>query len=340
MDNRSIFRKFIDWFLSGGVMKTIGRGFLLVGIVAALVIAGMGFADMYTKAVEAREVAQEKAYTKAQKNEFNKRERANKTATRNGEELPYPDLPATMEEYTPEVVEKVKLDLEAQLGGFITGYLGWALLPLVAGIFLNWILGNIIPWFQAMKAAGPVRVTAGAIFWISVVIAAVFLVVGLWEILNIRKSTLPEVGKILMEKYLIWSALALGCGYGIQQVILKFGKTHEAVFASEKFNAATKWLYLIVLFAWPFVVAGCVILAILKGWVPGVIALAVYGVLLVAAWLVSGVCPFVRTKEEIAADAERRARTSWVCESCGMENPRSAALCDQCGAVKPTHHML
>ena len=335
MDNRSIFRKFADWLTTGGVMKAIGRVITLVGIIVALAVTGVGVVDMYKEAEAARDVAYEKAYVKQQKKEYKAAQKANTEAEKNGEALPYPDLPATQEEWEVVELPVVKLNFDDHIGGFITGYVGWAVLALIAGIFLGWCIGSIPEWIVSMKAAGPVRVIAGAFFWGGVVVAACFVGAGLWKILKINKSTLPEVGKILFDGYVFWAVAALGCGFGIQQIMNKGPKTHEAVFESPKSNAAFKWLYLIVLFLAPFAVAACLMAAIRMGWVTGLIGLIVVGVILLAAWLLSGVCPLVRTKEEIAAEKARRDRTSWVCPVCGRENARSTGECEACGAVKP-----
>lgn len=337
MDNRSIFRKFADWLMEGGIMKMIGRVVMLVGIIAALVIVGIGVKEMYADAIVARDEAYQKAYEKQQKNEYKALEKENKAAVKAGEEPPHV-LPESYLELVPQQLPVVKLDLEDHMGDFVTGYLGWAIIPLAAGIFLGWVIGNLVPWFKAMQAAGPVRVTAGAIFWAGVIIAAGFLLAGLWRILNITSSTLPEVGSILAKEYLIWSAAALGCGFGIQRVILKYGKERDAIFAVEKGSAIGKYVYLVLLFAAPFAVTACVMAAIRFGWVTGLIALVVFGIALAVAWIFSGTCPLIRTKEEIEAERVRRARTSWICDCCGAENPRSAVTCS-CGEIKPEHHM-
>lgn len=335
MDNRSIFRKFADWLTTGGVMKTIGRVITLVGIIVALVMTGIGAVDMYKEADAARDVAYEKAYVKQQKKEYKAAQKANTTAEKNGEALPYPDLPATQEEWEVVELPVVKLSFDDHIGGFITGYVGWAVLVLLAGVFLGWCVGSVPEWIAGMKAAGPVRVIAGAFFWAGVVVAACFVGAGLLRILKINKSTLPEVGKILFDEYVIWAVAAVGCGYGIQQIMNKGPKTHAAVFESPKSNAVCKWLYLVVLFLAPFAVAACLMAAIRMGWVTGLIGLAVVGVVLLVTWLFSGVCPLVRTKEEIEAERIRRDRTSWVCPACGHENARSTGACDACGEIKP-----
>lgn len=338
MDNRSIIKKFLDWLTDGGAMKMIGRIVMLVGIIAALVIVGIGVKEMYAAAIVERDEDYVKAYEKQQKSELKAMEKENRAAEKAGEELPHV-LPESYKDIVLAEPPVVKLDLEEHLGDFVTGYLGWAIIPLAAGIFLGWVIGNLVPWFKAMQAAGPVRVTAGAFFWGGVVIAAGFLLAGLWHILNINSSTLPEVGAILTENYLIWSVAALGCGFGVQRAILKTGKEREAIFAVEKGNTIGKYAFLVLFIAAPFVVTACVMAAIRFGWVVGLIALLVYGIVLAGAWMLSGTCPLIRTQEEIEAERARRARTSWICDECGTENPRSVATCSKCSAIKPEHHM-
>ncbi|MBQ2952409.1 MAG: hypothetical protein IJE07_02520 [Clostridia bacterium] len=328
----------MDWLTTGGLLKTIGRVVMLIGIAAAVVILAIGFKEIYDAAVAEREASYEKQYASQQKSEFNKKTRENNKAIKNGEEPPH-ELPETYQEYVLPNPPVVRLDLESQMGTFVTGYLGWAILPLAGGIFLGWIIGNVMSWFRALRKAGPVRVTAGAFLWVGIIIAGAFLLAGLWHVVNIRSSTLPEVGKILMENYLIWSAAALGCGYGIQQIILKAKEMHTSLFGVDKGTPAGKILYLAVYFAGPFVLAACVMAGICFGWGVGVGAAAVYAVVLLGAWALSGTSPMTRTKEEIEAERARRARTSWTCDGCGTENNRSDGFCSNCGEVKPLHHM-
>lgn len=337
MDNRTIFEKMRDWLLAGGFMKTFGRIITIIGIIVALVITGIGVADMYSAAGVQQQEKYDKAYAKQQSKVYKAMEKENKAAEKEGKEPPHV-LPADASELVVEI-DPVPLSLDDHIGPFITEYFVWAVLALAAGVALGWVIGSLPEWIAAMKDAGPVRVTAGAFFWAGVLVAAGFLLAGLWEILQINKSTLPEVGKILLEKYLIWSVAALGCGFGIKLLILNGPKEHAHVFESKKSNVLFKWLYLIVLFAAVFAVTACIMLAIVKGWLTGLIALLIVGAVVLVAWLLSGVCPLIRSKEEIEAEKERRARTSWVCDACGTENARSAATCSNCGEIKPVHHM-
>lgn len=338
MDNRSIFRKFFDWLVAGGTMKCIGRVITLIGVIVALVITGIGVVEMYKAAEADRVVAYEKAYVKQQKKEYKAKQKENEAAIKAGQEPPHV-LPENVEDYEVEELPVVKLSLDDHVGPFITQYLVWAIAALAGGVLVGWVIGSIPAWIAAMKTAGPVRCIAEALFWAGVVVAAGFLLAGLLEILAIKKSTLPEVGKILMEKYLFWSVAALGCGLGMKTLILKGPKEKARVFESPKSNALCKWLYLIVIFLAIFALAACIMVGIRMGWATGLICAAVVGVIVLVTWLLSGVCPLVRTKEEIEAERVRRARISWVCDACGHENPRSVANCEQCGEVKARHHM-
>lgn len=346
MDNRSIFRKFAYWLLTGGVMKTIGRVITLVGIIAALVIAGIGVADMYQAAAADREVAYEKAYVKQQKKEYKQAVKDNEAAVKAGEELPYPDLPATQEEWEVVELPVVKMNFDDHIGPFITGYLGWAILALAGGIFIGWCIGSLPAWIAGMKAAGPVRVIAGAIFWAGIVVAVCFLGAGLWKILNINKSTLPEVGKILFEEYAVWAVVAAGSGYAIRWFILNLVNTQRKAFdrAGSKLRIVARCLFVVTLVAFAaLVIAGLCTLCFSK-WVAGIVTLASAVAVLIGGWVGSlalealGTCTLImepQVKEAEAREHDRRNAVVWVCPVCGQENARSTGECVKCGETKP-----
>lgn len=346
MDNRSIIRKFLDWLLAGGVMKTIGRSVTLLAIIAALVITAIGVVNMYQDAAADRDAAFEKAYTKQQSKEYKAKQKENDKAIKAGQEPPHV-LPENVEDYEVENVPVVKLSLDDHIGPFITKWLLWAIVVLAAGILVGWIISNILGWFAAMKAAGPVRVTAGVFLWAGLLIAAGFLIAGLVEILQINKSTLPEVGKILMEKYLVWSVVAAGTGYAINWMILRSGAVQQNAFDSVglKLRAISKVLFYVTLVAFAALAIATVCMLVLSKWTVAAILGGCAVVALVGGWIGStalealGTCTMImepQAKEAEAREHARRHAVTWVCPVCGKEHARSVATCE-CGAVKPVH---
>lgn len=346
MDNRSIIRKFMDWLLAGGVMKTIGRCVTLVAIIAALVITGIGVVKMYQAAEADRVVAFEKAYTRQQSKEYKAKQKENDKAIKAGEEPPH-DLPENVEDYVVEDVPVVKLSLDDHIGPFITQWLVWAIAVLAVGILIGWIISNVLGWFAAMKAAGPVRVTAGAFLWAGLLIAAAFLIAGLIEILQINKSTLPEVGKILMEKYLVWSVVAAGTGYAINWMILRSVQTQTNAFegVGVKLRGVGKALFYLTLVAFAALVIVAVCMLVLSKWTLAAILAGCAVAVLVGGWIGSialealGTCTMImepQAKEAEAREYARRHADSWVCPVCGKEHARHVVTCD-CGGVKPVH---
>ncbi len=345
MDNRSIFRKFADWLLAGGVMKTIGRVITLVGIIVALVITAIGVVEMYQAAEADRQVAFDKAYVKQQKKEYKAKQKENDAAIKEGKEPPHV-LPENQEDYVVEEVPVVKLSLDDHIGPFLTKYFVWAVVALAAGVFIGWVIGNIPLWLAAMKAAGPVAVIAGALFWLGAVIAACFLLAGLWEILQINKSTLPEVGKILMEKYAIWSVIALGLGIALRWLILNLVKTQRKAYESvgAKLRVISKAIFYVTLCIFPLVVIGAACAAVFSKWALALGVLAGAVALLGAGWLLSlclealGTCSLIMAPQVQEAEAREHAyrhATTWICPVCGLEHANSVGACPECGAVRP-----
>ena len=346
MDNRSIIRKFMDWLLAGGVMQTIGRSVTLLGIIVALVLTSIGVVNMYQDAAADREVAYEKAYTKQQSKEYKAKTKENDKAVKAGEEPPHV-LPENVEDYVPDALPEVKLSLDDHIGPFITNWLVWAIAALAGGILLGWIISNVLGWFAAMKAAGPVRVTAGVFLWAGLLIAAGFLIAGVLEILQINKSTLPEVGKILMENYLVWSVVAAGSGYAISWMILRSGTVQQNAFDSVglKLRAISKVLFYLTLIAFAALVIATVCMMLYTKWVLVAILAGCAVAVLVGGWIGSialealGTCTMImepQAKEAEAREYARRHADSWVCPTCGKEHTRYVVTCD-CGDVKPVH---
>ncbi|MBR3765136.1 MAG: hypothetical protein IKK57_11390 [Clostridia bacterium] len=327
-------------------MKTIGRVIMLVGIIAALVITGFGVVDMYKAAAADREVAYEKAYVKQQKKEYKAAKKANDDAEKAGEELPYPNLPATQEEWEVVELPVVKLSFDDHIGPFITGFVSWAILVLAGSIFIGWCIGSIPAWIAGMKAAGPVRVIAGAIFWAGVVIAVCFVGAGLLRILKINKSTLPEVGKILFEEYAVYGVIAIGSGFAIRWFILNLVDTQRKAFdrTGSKLRFVARCLFCLTLIAFAaLVIAGLCTLCYSK-WAVGIGVLVGAVAVLVGGWVGSlalealGTCtlimePQVRAAEE--REHDMRNAVIWVCPVCGQENARSIGECVKCGETKP-----
>lgn len=347
MDNRSIFRKFTDWLTAGGMMKCIGRTITLIAIIAALVITGVGVVNMYQDAEADRVVAYDKAYTKQQSKEYKALKKENDKAIKEGLEPPH-DLPENVEDYQVVELPVVKLSLDDHVGPFITKYIVWAVVVLAAGIFLGWVVSNVADWIKAMIAAGFVRVIAGVFLWAGLVIAAVLVIMGLVRILQINKSTLPEVGKILMEGYVFWAVIAAGVGYALQWMILKAHSTQQRAFegVGGKLRLWGRALFYLTLVAFAALVITALCLATLTQWM-NVLWTAIAAVAVLACgWCGSlilealGTCTMImepQVKEaEARAHALRHADT-WVCPSCGNIVARHMATCEQCGEAKPVH---
>lgn len=339
------WEKLLAWYLTGGVMKTIGRTLTIIGIIVALVFTSIGVVDMYTKAEAQREEKYATAYEKAQKNELKALQKAAKEAEKAGLEVP--EVPES-HEGLEVVIEPVALPMDDQVSGFLTTHLLRAIIALVAGVGLGWIVSSIPAWIVALKAAGPRRVIAGAFFWLGAVIAVVFLLLGLVRILGINKSTLPEVGKILFEEYLIWSVIALGSGIAIRWMILKLDETQKHAFESVglKLRGAGKALFCItlVLFAVLLILTACA-LVFSKWWLAAGLLIGAV-VALACGWVCSlalealGTTTMImepQAKEAEAREFARRNAKVWICPECGTENLRSAVTCSNCSEIKPTH---
>ena len=327
----SLFVRIGRWYTNGGGIKMLGRTVLLIGIILALGFAAVGYDDM-VRTCEADEIIKNEANVKkAQERAYKQLVKDAKKAEKNGETPPEIPEDASMIEVE---VKHLENDLMDYVGDYITNYILWGILSLAAGVGLNWFFGNVQDMIAALKKAGSYRVTAGAFFWCGVVVAVVIAAFGVVEIMAIKKSTLAEVGDVLLKKYIIWSIAAIGVGYGIQRLMLKFPATKEHVMSSGKSNALCHGLYLTAVALWPFAVTACAMAAISHGWITALCGLAGVVVVLLVTWLLSGACPLIRTQEEVAEAAERRMRTTWVC-ACGAENPRSTAVCGICGEVKP-----
>lgn len=329
----SIFVRFGKWFTNGGVLKMIGRAFLLLGIAAAIALAAVGYVDM-VQTRDAEQIAKYEAnVVKAQQREYDNLVKAAKKAEKNGEVPPeIPEDPSLIE----VEVKPVVYSLSDYLSDFITKYVLWAVLSIAAGVGLNGLFGNVMGWITALKKAGRRKVIAGAILWAGILVAAIIAAIGVVEIMAIKKSTLGEVGSQLMKNHIVWSVVAVGCGLSIQQLILRYDAEKKHVLNSGKGSAAGHWIYLIALALFPFAVTACVAVGIPLGWVTALLCLLGVCVVMLLAWMASGTCPLIRSKEEAAAEAQRKGRTSWVC-SCGQENARHVALCSVCGEPKPKH---
>lgn len=243
MMNDSVIARIKLWIQENGMLKAASRLIMVAGVVVALILAGFGVADMLKVRAAEEVAATEKKIVSEQKKEAKKlKAAAEKEAKANaaeGEEIPKIEIDYT----TIEVqVDPVKYPLENYFSNFITGYLGWIFVSVVSGVALSSVVGSLKDMYLALKKAGPWRVTAGAIFWLSVVVAAVVAVMGIAYILEMDKTTMSAVlaerglnyvpmSMVLSElakKYLVWSLASVVIGFVLKKVIVMVGRTRTA----------------------------------------------------------------------------------------------------------------
>ncbi len=355
MKKKSCIARLGAWYLSGGVMKIIGRTITILGIIAALVILTIGAVNMFDAAEMERQEAYDTAYAKAQKKEYKRLTKEAEALAKAAEEAAQADpaaptptpmpLPASAEEVVV-TIEPVPLSLEKHWGPFFAEYVIWAVAVAVLSSVLGWALASLPEWIAAMKAAGPQRVTAGTFLWAGIVAAAVLSVMGLWKILQITNSTLPEVTKILMKDYVVWAVIAVGAGAAIRWLILYLLPTQRNAFnaVGTKVRFAGKAVFFGTLIVFPVLLIGAACAFVLAKWVLAA-ALAVGAVALLGiGWLTGlvlealGTCTLImepQVKEAEAREHARRNATSWICPCCGEEHANYVGACPTCGCVRP-----
>ena len=341
----SFFIRIRRWYTDGGVLKMIGRTFLLIGIITALVFATVGYVDM----LATRDAAQEAKYAenvkKAQDRAYKQLVKDAQKAEKNGEVPPEIPEDASMIEVE---VKPVVLELTNYLSEYISTEVLWAILSLAAGVALCWFFCNVEQMVRTLISTKPRRLVAEAIFWLSVVIAVVIAAHGVVRIMGITKSTLAEVGAILMQEYVVWSIVVLGSGVALRWLILNLGRTADGAFehVGVKLTKIGKALFVLAVILFPFGLLAAVALGILYGWVAAIVCAVAACALLATGWICGlalnalGTCTMImepQAKEALDREARRRSAREWVCPECGKIQPINVAVCE-CGEVKPTHY--
>lgn len=343
----SLFVRIRRWYTDGGVLKMIGRTFLLIGIIIALAFASVGYVNMLNTRNADQAAKYEENVKKAQDRAYKQLVKDAKKAEKNGEVPPEVPEDASMIEVE---VKPVVLDLGNYVGDYITTYVFWAIISLAAGVALYWFFTNIEGIIHALITMERRRLIAGIIFWLSALVAAVIAGFGVVKIMSITKSTLAEVGTILLQEYIVWSVAVFGSGIAIRWLILNLGGATEGTFqhVGMKLTRIGKALFVLAVILFPFGLVGAVMLGILYGWVPAVICLVADCTVLVCGWICGlalnalGTCTMImepQAKEAQDRELRRRNAREWVCPGCGKVQPINVAVCD-CGEVKPEHYHI
>lgn len=374
------YDKIGKWFIKDGALKAVGRVFTVIGVVAALVITSIGYVDMYLDAEVERLEKYDKKYVKQQEKDYKALVKAAEAAEKAGEEVPA--VPADASE-VKSVIDPVELDMDDYIAPFITGRLVWAIAIMAGCIGLGWFISNIRDWVKAMIAAGWLRTLAGACFWVGAIIAVVILLMGLVKIVKMEdlvmpaldtvvagtdtlevdgyvvemtvsqqtvptkaKWTLPIVGRILLDGYVVWSVVALGAGIALRWLLLRLVPTMENAFVrvGSKLRFSSRVLFVLTMLAFPAMLIVGVCQLVLANYVCGAVLLGAAVVVLACGWVCSlaldalGVTHLVmepQAKEAEARELARRNAATWVCANCGTVNPRGMVCCDGCGEIKP-----
>ena len=112
----SLFVRIRRWYTDGGVLKMIGRTFLLIGIIIALAFASVGYVNMLNTRNADQAAKYEENVKKAQDRAYKQLVKDAKTAEKNGEVPPEIPEDASMIEVE---VKPVELDLTNYLSEYL-----------------------------------------------------------------------------------------------------------------------------------------------------------------------------------------------------------------------------
>ena len=341
----SLFVRIRRWYTDGGVLKMIGRTFLLIGIIIALAFASVGYVNMLNTRSADQAAKYEENVKKAQDRAYKQLVKDAKTAEKNGEVPPEIPEDASMIEVE---VKPVELDLTNYLSEYLATDFIRAVAALVAGIALCWFFCNVERMYRTLVTTELRRLVAEAIFWIGALIALVIAAQGVMRIMGITKSTLAQVGEVLMKEYIVWSVVALGSGIALRWLILNLGRTTDGAFehVGVKLTKIGKALFVLAVILFLFGLLAAVALGILYGWVAAIVCAVAACALLATGWICGlalnalGTCTMImepQAKEALDREARRRSARDWVCPKCGKIQPINVAVCE-CGEAKPTHY--
>ncbi len=125
--------KFFGWLFEGTLLMKLGRIVMVLCIIAAVVVIGVGRVELYRDATAAHTEEYNARYAMQQNTEFTKLQAAaaaDETAS---------VVPADASEIVT-AISPIDLPLNIYDGFYTTGYFNWAVVLLVAGIGLYWII--------------------------------------------------------------------------------------------------------------------------------------------------------------------------------------------------------
>lgn len=204
------------WFTAGGGLCTLGRLVMVACLIGAVVIAVQGVETLYTDAQAEHQQEYAEKYARRQQTELKNLQKEAAAAEKAGEEPPV--VPETAEEIVT-AIKPIELPMEDYTMPFITGPVFKAVLVAAAGFLASWILSNIAGWCKAFAAGWPKRSIAGVVFVAGALAAAYLLLSGVWRVMQIESSTLPEIGRILLFDHVVWAVLALAAGTAVAWII-------------------------------------------------------------------------------------------------------------------------
>lgn len=358
MKNR---KSFVAWLKEQGVLKIISRLIMLAGLVAALVIAGMGIANMLDTRAADEATATEKKVVAAQNAEAKKRKAAAEAEAKAAEAaakaaaeeqgveyVPAEIAPVEIDPTTIEVsIEPVTLSLDKYVGTLFSGYLVWSGVVLIASIAVSSFVADLKNKYEALRAAGPRRVTAGTFFWVGTIAALVVLGFGCWHVLHldIKKPTLVDVWEILRKQYLPWVVALFGTGLTLKLMILHLTPVTERTFdrVGVKLLSISRRFFQIALVLFAFGLVASIVVMCLTGLLPGAICLVSVCAAMLVSWVLSvalhalGTCTMImepQAQEAFEHQEAVRNATDWTCPVCATVHPNHVGRCPKCGALR------